>query len=93
MLKGMCYLRNNVEHPQLDRIWDSSAFPQFRYSIKEIRSKKIGHCLQWKGKPGIKLNPAFSVMQTKFNLVPMDSNKVIPLGKELPPSLLLLRGP
>lgn len=40
MLKGMCYLRNNVEHPQLDRIWDSSAFPQFRYSIKQIRGKK-----------------------------------------------------
>lgn len=91
MLKGMCYLRNNVQHPQLDRIWESSGFPQSRYSIKELKGKIIGHCLQWKGKPGIKVNAAFSAMQTECNWMPMDSNKVIPLGKKTLPGLLLLR--
>lgn len=42
MLKGMCYLRNKVEQPQLDRIWGSSAFPQFRDSTKEGEKKWDG---------------------------------------------------
>lgn len=84
MLKGMCYLRNKVEEPQLDRIWDSSAFPQFRCNTKEVRAKEMRWCLEWKGKACIKWNPAFSAMQTKFNWVPVGLNKLIPLGKKAP---------
>lgn len=84
MLKGVCYLRNKVEQPQLDRIWGSSAFPQFRDSTREVRGEEMKWWLEWNGKACIKWNPTFSAMQTKFNWVSVDLNELIPLGKKPP---------